>query len=833
MDNKRHLKIEGYFTSNSYKTPASNKGPKFLLQERNRETHGNYLLQRINEIKKEYAIEELDSASLIKDDAIYLEFESEWGYPLKFDSFDTSGFQILNIKTEQRKVGEEDEFKYSLVVVVREGDISKFIKKINEYLSINTSKIDKVSKERIDTGIPKHEKLIRNIEAVKRATLEEFWVDGQFYEFPAESENVWWEVWFRKTDNYEEKLVAVQNNLELYDCQIGQSEIVLADHIVKLVKGTSSQLSNSLLLLDNLAELRMPQEIPNFISYDDDSHETRNEYLTDLENRTESKFEENNVLICLLDTGVNNLHPLIHPFLPDTNLHTYNPSWGVEDSHPYGGHGTGVAGLALYGDLTDAFDSTENIQIYYGLESFKVFFNANPNDPELYGAITESGVSIPFIARPTNLRVYCLTITDPDFRMQGRPSAWSAAIDKICWGKELGQQLFIVSGGNVAIVKHDDYPSVNHCETIHDPAQAYNALTVGAFTRKDKIDISTGLMPLASFGTMAPSNSTSLLFDPGWANKPDIVFEGGNSSTDGVAVSDHSDLKLISTDAEFKKYIFRPFGDTSGAAGLASKMAAELRTLYPNYWPETIRGLMVHSARWTNEMLNDKSIEGLSKQKKNIFLLRTVGYGVPSISRAKYCANNSLTLFAEREIQPYKYEKSRGQYNDYHLFELPWPKDELKKLNEKEARLIVTLSYYIEPNPGTRRLATNYGYHSHQLDFELINRTETLDEFKVRISKPSDETKESKPKRTGVKWDIGKGANLKGSIRKDFLSGTGMELSERNVLAIVPKNGWYKNLKRQNKYNEIVRYSLIVSIETDEKDIDLYTPVLNLIANPV
>ena len=275
----------------------------------------------------------------------------------------------------------------------------------------------------------------------------------------------------------------------------------------------------------------------------------------------------------------------------------------------------------------------------------------------------------------------------------------------------------------------------------------------------------------------------------------------------------------MTTDADFANDIFISFADTSAAAALASKMAAELRTMYPNYWVETIRGLMVHSADWTDAMRRN------AKDKRN--LLRTVGYGVPSIQKAKFSVENSLTLIAEREIQPYKVEKSDGKYNKYHLFNLPWPKEALQSLEEKSVKLIVTLSYYIEPNPGSRRLATHYSYHSHQLDFELIKRNETPVEFKKRISKPEDETDETKPKRDGVKWEIGSKAGSKGSIRKDFIIGAGREMSERNTLAVFPKNGWYKNLKRQNKFNEVVRYSLIISLETEENEIDLYTPVMN------
>ena len=56
-------------------------------------------------------------------------------------------------------------------------------------------------------------------------------------------------------------------------------------------------------------------------------------------------------------------------------------------------------------------------------------------------------------------------------------------------------------------------------------------------------------------------------------------------------------------------------------------------------------------------------------------------------------------------------------------------------------------------------------------------------------------------------------------------------MSERNLLGVLPKNGWYKNLKRQNKFNEKVRYSLIVSLETEE--VDLYTPVINQLTSKI
>lgn len=822
MINKPHIKFEGKTTTNIFKTTKQGRGGKYIEKSNDRLNHGNTLLQKANDLKLSFDNSDINP-SLIKDNSVYIEFTSDWGYQLSFDSFDKSGFQLLNINEEIRILDDIEQYRYSLVVLASEGDISSFIKKIEVYLLKNNIKTDKISNEKIDTGEPRNKKLLNNINDLKVATLKSFWVDEPEISFPDENENIWWEVWFRKSYNHIEKLKNVCNNLEIIGCQIGQSQIELAEYIVKLLKGTSKQLSDSLLLLDNLAELRKPQEIANFITHRDISFETKKEYLDDLKNRTNNNFDENSVLICLLDTGVNNKHSLLEGFVFDENLHSYNGSWGTQDSYPKGGHGTGVAGLALYGDLTDALSSSENIQIYHGIESFKIFNNIQ--EEEKFDAPKfENAVSTPIINKPNNLRVYCLTILRNNV-FRGRPSASSSTIDKICFGKIFEQQLFIVSGGNVEINKQDDYPVLNELQCISDPGQAYNALTVGTYTRKDKIDISTGYSPLVENGAMSPSNSTSLLFDKSWPNKPDVVFEGGNRSTDGVNTSDHSELRLLTTDSDFANDMFISFGDTSAAAALASKMAAELRTNYPNYWVETIRGLIVHSANWTDTMKRN------AKDKRN--LLRTVGYGVPNIQKAMFSVENSLTLIAERKIQPYKVEKTDGKYNEYHLFDLPWPKEALQSLEEKSVKLIVTLSYYIEPNPGSRRLATHYSYHSHQLDFELIKRNEKVEDFQIRISKPEEETKENTPKRNGTEWEIGVNTSSKGSIRKDFITMTGREMSERNTLAVYPKNGWYKNLKRQNKFNEKVRYSLIVSLETEEVDVDLYTPVMNQLLIPL
>lgn len=86
-------------------------------------------------------------------------------------------------------------------------------------------------------------------------------------------------------------------------------------------------------------------------------------------------------------------------------------------------------------------------------------------------------------------------------------------------------------------------------------------------------------------------------------------------------------LQLLSTYFQPTTKPFVTTGDTSAATALATRMAAVLMAQYPDYWPETVRALLVHSAEWTEKML-----ERFGPQKKKDYenLLRYAGYGVPS-----------------------------------------------------------------------------------------------------------------------------------------------------------------------------------------------------------
>ena len=56
----------------------------------------------------------------------------------------------------------------------------------------------------------------------------------------------------------------------------------------------------------------------------------------------------------MLDTGVNRGHPLLTASLDPADTHACETSLGSND---HDGHGTGMAGLVLYGDLLVVLDA--------------------------------------------------------------------------------------------------------------------------------------------------------------------------------------------------------------------------------------------------------------------------------------------------------------------------------------------------------------------------------------------------------------------------------------------------------------------------------------------
>ncbi len=812
------------FTSNSpishpYRSPLSARG-QFRQTPRNRAAHATHLknqLERISDVADARTIEQKE-AGIDSGYGITLQFESEPNFDLKFESLDISrsGIELLNVKRLPNG-------RTIATVFVPDGKLSILLKRIDAYERENT-KPNTAGETR-----PKNEDLVAGISSIRIAAIQALWTDINT-PLPDIDENVTWEVWLRKSGSINH-LDRLRERAAEFDLTLSENSIEFIDRIIVLVHGTGTNISRSNDLLGSMAELRLAKTTADMFL--DMPTIEQQQWIQDLIQRVTPPMQDA-PSVCLLDTGLNRAHPLISPIVAENNLHTHKPAWGFHDNE---GHGTQMAGLAIYGDLVEVFTANTPVQVSHQIESVKMFNSTDQHSKELYGAVTSESVSRVEIEQERS-RIYCMAITTSDDRDRGDPSSWSAAIDDLTSGRnDSVRRLMIVSAGNTS--NRRDYPDSNMTDNIHDPAQAWNALTVGGYTEKSIIDQVQypGWEPLASAGDLAPASCTSMTWKgKHWPIKPDIVLEAGNMAKhpehDEPDYIDPS-LDLLTTSHDFNTgRLLRTFGDTSAASALAARLAGMLWAKYPNLTPESIRALMVHSAHWTPTMLaRFTNTNGFIDYEG---LVRCFGFGTPNVQQLLTSASNSLTLIAQESILPFHKEGSNVLPREMKLHALPWPNEELSNLLETPVTMRITLSYFIEPNPGSRGWTTKFGYQSHGLRFFVKRARESSEAFIKRINKAVRETNYDSDhfEETG-EWLFKGNSRLRslGSLRSNTWTGTAADLAARGEIAVVPTYGWWNKRPNLEGYEKECSYSLAVSITTPETDI--YTPVATQIGVPI
>ena len=737
----------------------------------NRRQHAAALGAALQQAERETTEERKELAITVHgaEPGLYIQFESAPGVELKLESLEDrrKGIELVAVQTVERP--EQPPFQLA-TVFVPDGKLTHFAARFQQYAAEKTKK-----------GEPRHKDLVDRIATLRRATLRALWTDGPEV-YPAEGETIWWEVWLRRRDGLElERLLELAAQVEF---AIGERRLAFDDRIVVLVHGTADKLATS-----------------------------------------------------------------IEDVIAPADATAVDPAWGAHDDGggpDNMGHGTEMAGLAAYGDLLDALTSRAEIVFRHRVESVKILPPRGTNPPELYGAITAQVVARPEVTSPTRIRAFSLAVTATDERDRGQPTSWSAAIDALAAGRafdaatqgliyldqaeEAARRLFVLSAGNVDSleVAHLDRSDV---EAVHDPAQAWNALTVGAFTDLAVIrdPRRNGWSPLARSGDLSPWSTTSVSFQRVWPIKPDVVFEGGNAARNGTSIDyPLADLCLLST---YYKPAEKPLVlscATSAATAQVARMAILVRVDYPEFWPETVRALVVHSARWTPAM--QAHLRGSSGKRARENLARRYGFGVPNLDRARRSADDALTLVLQSSIHPF----ADGKMKEMHLHDLPWPKEVLEELGQTPVRLRVTLSYFVEPNPGRRGWKRRHRYASHGLRFDVRAPTESTAEFRKRLNQRALDEDEDRPT-TGDSegWFLGEQARNKGSIHSDVWTGTAADLAERGVIGVYPVSGWWKDQPKRDRSALGARYALVVSIETEAEGVDIWTPVAAEIGVPV
>ena len=817
---RRHFHLQRTGRPERYQSTASpTRDP--VYPRRDRIEHGERLLSQLEYFgtRMAQAVQLQRSEGQEDGFGLQLEFVSEPGFELAFEGL-ARGQQRIELLNLRYDGATQTHFA---TVFIPDGKLSAFEALVTQYLRATTSK-----------GIPRNTPLLNPILEIRTATFSALWTDTADALPSSTDEPIWWEFWLPARDNQAAVLQRFRTIADVLEFQISHEALIFPERTVVNVYGTQAAISASMALLNEVAEIRRAKETAEF--FDALSPGEQREWIDELLGRT-SVGDDDSVRICLIDTGVNPGHPLLSNHIGMADLHTVDDDWGVQDDV---GHGTGLAGVALYGDLVDPLSVHGPISISHRIESVKLLPAARGDQRESYGALTMNAVARPEIIQPDKQRVFSMAITSLDDRDRGRPSAWSSAVDLLtsdALGGRSQPRLMIVSAGNANTEQYVRYPFSNQTDGIHDPGQSWNAICVGAYTQKVTLDpVVAGESVLAANGSLSPYSTTSCTWmKTPWPLKPDVVFEGGNLVCDAHGIFSHTSLSLLTTSHRPENRLFSTTWATSAASALASRMAAQIASAYPELWPETVRALVVHSAEWTERM----KAEFLAGEAKSDYetLVRTCGFGVPDIGRALWSASNSLTLVVEDSLRPFTRQGSKpATARDMHLHLLPWPQQELLNLGNEEVEMRVTLSYFVEPNPGVaqRGLKGRYRYESHGLRFEVSRSGEDATLFRQRINKRAREEDDDAPYLSSAsdpRWLMGTRGRHKGSLHSDTWRGPASDLAGLGMIGIYPAPGWWKTLVKQQRYNDDVRYSLVVSIKTQQTEVDLYNAVDVAISN--
>lgn len=812
-----HLVVPGRGTDLGYRGRAGGRVSKV----RSIDDRTGHTTRLKDELSRAHAEAERNAAELppdVRSDGFTLIVEGwtdEPGYELALKSLDSSGIRLLTVFPDGNGKPER------ALVWIPYGAEGRFIRKLDQYATDR-----------------KNAKLVANIARLRLAILQEFWQDPA--PFPDDAETRWWEVWFARLPKAPDPVDELAPVAERLGLRFDERTLAFPERLIALIKGSPEDIGALLTTNCVVAELHGPRLISELI--DVDGH-TRAELIADLQHRI-GPADPSGPAVCLLDTGVNAGHRLLRASM-DAVL-TALPSTTPADDQ---GHGTMMAGLSLFGDLEIALGKNAKVRLSHRLESVKVLDPRHITKPDMYGAVMAEASAVIELDAPGRRRAFSLPVSATDGSNDGRPTSWSAALDALSFGTAIApsrrgiqlidrpdpsaSRLFLVAAGNVyPDDRHPNFVDVCDLTRAQDPSQAWNVVTVGGFT--NIVDLPAdpmyaGYRPLAPRGEISPHSRTSVSWSTGWPIKPDIVLEAGNLVVnDADEILDASAVNLLTTS---RTGDLTEANATSAATAQAARLAALVLDRYPALWPETVRGLLVHSAEWTPAMTAQVEARGIRKRDR-VQLLRRYGWGAPTEDRVLASADSDVTLIVEDEFQPFERRNRNVAMRALRMHRLPWPRERLLDLHEAEVRLRVTLSYFVEPNPSNRGWKL-YKYPSHQLRFDLKRPTENAQEFQQRVSREAQEEEENRSPRRNrpgpdTRWLVGAEGRSRGSLHSDVWTGTAADLAECGWIAVVPVGGWWKDNARSDRADLPIRYSLLVSLAS-KVPTDIYTPIANQI----
>lgn len=536
----------------------------------------------------------------------------------------------------------------------------------------------------------------------------------------------------------------------------------------------------------------------------------------------------NATAIAVVDSGIRSGHPLLQNAVGDEiAVGTWHSS-RIREGQPVDdvGHGTKVAGVALYGDLKACIESGEFRPEVWILSAKVLFREQNPvtgeieakyDEEELFEHQLDDAVRRLTTAYP-NCRVVNLSLGDEYRCMFGdrRQFNLAALVDEL--SKELGV-VFVISAGNLSDFDSRGFPEAYPAYLLEekedvkiiDPASAALGITVGSITQEygpsDRLPMDLLFSPA---DTSHPSPFTRV--GPGYKGmiKPEVVEEGGNIIRDRWASLPDIGGKLVTLNPNWISdgRLFTVDHGTSFSAPRVAHYVAQLFNRYPDYSHNLIKALLISSAQIPLDRpgtLSEISLD--SSDTVLLELLNVYGYGRPSVERASFSARQRVLLLKERFMAL--------DSIDVYYFYLP---HEFMGV-QGQRRLAVTLVY--DPPVNKNRV----DYMGCSMEFHLFRNMEVAEVAAayrpMRVDVPDDEVVPEQLKVSEIRLHPGvnlrkKGVHQKGII--EYARRPKIVSDKPLVLAVICRDRWI----RQEDY--LQSYAILVTAE-HSGNIDLFNLV--------
>jgi len=398
--------------------------------------------------------------------------------------------------------------------------------------------------------------------------------------------------------------------------------------------------------------------------------------------------------ICVIDSGIARGHPLLEDAVGETIAIPYALGDGLDVC----GHGTTVAGIALYGDAATYLRPGEIVQEVW-IDAARVTNADNAFDDKKL-IPTQMREAITYFAG-IGCRIFNISLGDERVPYDGgKPSAWADVLDNLAHELDI---VIVVSAGNYKHFLQDNatpddcrtqYPSylLSPAARIIEPATAANVLTVGAIAREGQPARSQSwpqyVAPIPIAQPDQPSPFTRGGLGVRGAVKPDVVDYGGNFSYDGQSqrlLTKDAGLSIISLNWEYANGALFLFDlGTSFATPRIANLCAKILSNYPTVSANLIRALVAHSAK----MPLGVDAMSLSDVEK----MRLCGYGRPDANRALFSTDNRVVLITESALE----------MDGFHIYEVPIPSE--FQYTRGERHIAITLAF----DPPVRHRRSEY-----------------------------------------------------------------------------------------------------------------------------